>query len=236
MKMRYFEHFCPDHIFMLILITIIIAVGLFFTRKLSSSRFIILARTLSLIVLAGEILQDILLIRDGGYFMYFLPLQLCNLGIFVNIAASFTRGKISSFFAEISLVLIMPGALGAILFPDWNYRPFWSYLPILCFFTHMLLVFIPLSFLARNLIRVSFRHFWYTYLFMLIVVPPLYLLNKHSGTNYLFLMYPPESTPLEWVQNITGNELYLLGLFVLLTSVLTIEYALYTGARKILRK
>ena len=234
--MRYFEHFCPDHIFMLFLITIIIVIGLLFTRKLSSSRFDILARTLSLIVLAGEILQDILLIRDGGYFMYFLPLQLCNLGIFVNIAASFTRGKVSSFFAEISLVLIMPGAMGALLFPDWNYRPFWSYLPILCFFTHMLLVFIPLSFLVRKMIIVSFRHFWYTYLFMLIIVPPLYLLNKHAGTNYMFLMYPPVSTPLEWVHNISGDKLYLLGLFVLLTCVLAIEYVLYTGARKILHK
>ena len=233
--MRYFEHFCADHIFMLFLITTVIVTGLIFARKLSSTKGDILAHTLSLMILAGEILQDILLIRDGGNFIEFLPLHLCNLGIFVNITASFTKGKISSFFAEISLVLIMPGAIGALLFPDWNYRPFWTYLPLLCFLTHTLLVFVPLFFLVRKQAIVSFRHFWYTYLFLLAVVPPLYILDKNVGTNYMFLMYPPQSTPLEWVQNITGEKLYLLGVFVLLTIVLAIEYAVYTGIRKICR-
>ena len=234
--MRYFEHFCPDHIFMLVLITAVIVTGLFFAQKLSSSGFDKLARILSLSVLAGEILQDILLIRDGGNFIEFLPLHLCNLGIFVNIIASFTRGKISSFFAEISLVLIMPGALGALLFPDWNYRPFWSYLPLLCFLTHTLLLFIPLLFFTKKRSRVSFRHFWYSFLFLAVVVPPLYLFDKKAGTNYLFLMYPPKSSPLEWVLHITGDKLYLFGVFVLLTLVLALEYALYSGLQKIFRK
>ena len=86
------------------------------------------------------------LISEGGNLIDFLPLHLCNLGIFVNLAASFSRGRIQSFFAEIGIVLLMPGAVGALLFPDWNYRPFWSYLPLLCFFTHSLLVFNPPAF------------------------------------------------------------------------------------------
>ena len=227
--MNEFEHFCTEHIVMLISIAVIITAGLLIARKVSDRKAMYAARLLSVVVLLGEIIQDILLISEGGNLIDFLPLHLCNLGIFVNLAASFSRGRIQSFFAEIGIVLLMPGAVGALLFPDWNYRPFWSYLPLLCFFTHSLLVFI----LVRKKAHISFRHFWYSYMFLLIVVPPVYLLNQHAGVNYMFLMFPPESSPLEWICNFTGEELYLCGLLVLITAILLFEYVVYGAIRKV---
>jgi hypothetical integral membrane protein (TIGR02206 family) len=234
--MNEFEHFCTEHIVMLISIAVIITAGLLIARKVSDRAAMNAARILSVVVLCGEILQDILLIKEGGSLIDFLPLHLCNLGIFVNLAAAFTRGKLQSFFAEIAVVLLMPGAVGALLFPDWNYRPFWSYLPLLCFFTHSLLVFIPLLFLVRKKAHISFRHFWYSYLFLLIVVPPVYLLNQHAGVNYMFLMFPPESSPLEWICNFTGEKFYLCGLLVLITAILLLEYVVYGAIRKVSKR
>lgn len=230
--MNEFEHFCPEHIIMLISIAVLITAGLLIARKVSDRAAMNAARILSVVVLCGEILQDILLIKDGGSLIDFLPLHLCNLGIFVNLAAAFSRGRLQTFFAEIAVVLLMPGAVGALLFPDWNYRPFWSYLPLLCFFTHSLLVFIPLLFLVRKKAHISFRHFWYSYLFLLVVVPPIYLLNQHAGVNYMFLMFPPENSPLEWICDVTGDKLYLLGLLAMITVVLFAEYVIYAGVRK----
>ena len=231
-----FEHFCPEHIVMLIAIAVTVTAGLIFARKLSSKNGLLLIRILSVTVLLGELIQDILLIRDGGDIIEFLPLHLCNLGIFVNLAASFTRGRIRSFFAEISVVLILPGAIAALLFPDWTYRPFWSYLPLLCFFTHALLVFIPLFYLVRKTAQVSFKHIWYPYLFLLLVTPPIYLLDLKAGVNYMFLLYPTQDSPLTWISNITGENFYLLGLAVILTVFLILEYAIYEAARKLAKK
>ena len=231
-----FRHFCPEHIGMLITIAAAITAGLIVVRKVSDRKARIVIILLSLVVLAGETIQDILLIREGGDIIGFLPLHLCNLGIFVNLFAAFSRGKNQSFFAEVSLVLIMPGSVGALLFPEWTYRPFWSYLPLLCFFTHSLIVFIPLVFLVRRKVRVTFRHFWYPYLFLLAVVPPIYFFNIWTGQNYMFLSYPPANSPLEWLCGITGEKFYLLGLLVLLTVVLIIEYLVYEGARMAERK
>ena len=228
-----FEHFCPEHIGTLIIIAIAITVGLLLLKKRSDKTVQAVARVLSLIVLLGELLQDILLIRDGGNLIGFLPLHLCNLGIFVNLAASFSRGKVQSFFAEISVVLILPGAVGALVFPDWTYRPFWSYLPLLCFFTHALLVFIPVLFLAKKKANISFRHFWYSYLFLLMVTPPIYLLDKQTGVNYMFLLYPPKDAPLEWINSITGDSFYIAGLLILVTVILAIEYLIYTSINAI---
>ena len=221
---------------MLIAIAVTVTIVLLFVRKLSDKNALLLIRILSVTVLLGELIQDILLIRDGGDIIEFLPLHLCNLGIFVNLAASFTRGRIQSFFAEISVVLILPGAIAALLFPDWTYRPFWSYLPLLCFFTHALLVFIPLFYLVRKTAQVSFKHIWYPYLFLLLVTPPIYLLDLKAGVNYMFLLYPTQDSPLTWISNITGENFYLLGLAVILTVFLILEYAFYESARKLAKK
>ena len=229
--MNSFELFGPEHICTLIVIVIAITVSLLSVRKSSDKSFSVLTRLLSFALLAGEILQDILLVRDGGNLIEFLPLHLCNLGIFVNLAAAFSKRKVQAFFAEISVVLIMPGAIGALIFPDWNYRPFWSYLPLLCFFTHSLLILIPLMFLVRKKADISFKHFWYSYLFLAVAVPPIYLLDNNTGTNYMFLMNPSNNSPLYWILNITGERFYIAGLLALLTAVLLAEYLIYSCFR-----
>ena len=228
-----FERFSPEHIGTLLVIAIAITIGLLLIKKGSDKSVRTLSIILSIMVLLGEIIQDILLIRDGGNIIEFLPLHLCNLGIFVNLAASLSRGKVQSFFSEISIILILPGAISALIFPDWTYRPFWSYLPLLCFFTHSLLVFIPLMFLVKKKADISFKHFWYSYLFLLVITPPIYLLDKRTGVNYMFLLYPPRFTPLEWVKNLLGENNYILGLVLLVSVILAIEYSIYSVIRLI---
>ena len=47
--------------------------------------------------------------------------------------------------------------------------------------------FAEFLFLFRGKLYVTFRHFWYSYLFLLVTVPPIYLLNSRTGQNYMFL-------------------------------------------------
>lgn len=235
-KMDSFSHFCTEHTGMLITIAVAVTAGLLILRRSTDRQAENAVRILSFIVLAGEAVQDILLVQEGGDIMSFLPLHLCNLGIFVNLAASFTRSRLQAFFAEISLILIMPGSAAALLFPDWTYRPFWSVISLLCFMTHSLTVIIPLVFLIKRKVRVTFRHFWYPYLFLLLTVPPIYILDVKAGQNYMFLMYPTQDSPLSLIAGLTGEKFYLAGLAVLLTVILIIEYAIYAIAERIAGK
>ena len=234
--MTTFSHFCIEHVCMLVFIAIAITAGLLLIKRSAEKHALTAALILSVLTLAGELTQDILLVREGGSIVDFLPLHLCNLGIFVNLLASLTRGKVRAFFAEVSLVLILPGSIGALLFPDWTYRPFWSPVSMLCFFTHTLIVFIPLIFLVRNIIHVSFKHFWYSYLFLALVTPPIYLLDSRLGQNYFFLMYPTKDSPLELIFNITDEKLYPAGLLMLITLMLLISYSVCITIRRISKK
>ena len=234
--MTTFTHFCPEHLGMLLFIAIAVISGLLLIRRSSEKIALRTALILSVATLIGELTQDILLLNEGYDILNILPLHLCNIGIFVNLLASITPGKLRSFFAEVSLVLILPGSLGALLFPDWTYRPFWSAISMLCFFTHTLIVFVPLLFFVRNIARVNFKHFWYPYLFLALVTPPIYILDRKYGVNYFFLMYPSEDSPLKWIFNITGGNFYLAGLVLLVTLMLLVSYSVCIAVRKIFKK
>jgi hypothetical integral membrane protein (TIGR02206 family) len=234
--MTTFTHFCPEHLGMLLFIAIAVISGLLLIRRSSEKIALRTALILSVATLIGELTQDILLLNEGYDILNILPLHLCNIGIFVNLLASITPGKLRSFFAEVSLVLILPGSFGALLFPDWTYRPFWSAISMLCFFTHTLIVFVPLLFFVRNIARVNFKHFWYPYLFLALVTPPVYFLDRKYGLNYFFLMYPSEDSPLKLIFNITGEKFYLAGLVLLVTLMLLVSYSVCIAVRKIFKK
>ena len=228
--MIYFEHFCSEHLLVLSLMATLVSLTLIYVGKTTERNVRIIVCSLSVMLFVCEGIQEFVLVTEGGDIIDFLPFHLCNIGIFVNLAGAFAAGKIQAFFAEVSLVLIMPGSLGALLFPDWNYRPFWSWLPMMCFFTHTLLVLIPLIFLRTGKCRVTFKHFWYSYAFLTPVVPLIYWFDIRFSENYMFLRYPVDDSPLEWIYDLFGEPYYIPGLIVLLTAVLSAEYMIYSLA------
>lgn len=231
--MNYFEHFSPEHIGMLLSIVTVITLSLVFVRKTDDKKADTILKVSSVMLFSLELIQDIFLLREGIDPMTILPLHLCNIGIFVNLLACFTKGRIQGYFAEISLVLNMPGAIGALIFPNWTFRPFLSFTSIMCFATHMFLTFIPLALLLRRKIDAKFSHYWYGLLFMAAVSGPIYYLDIKRNVNYMFLLSPVEGSPLELIYDLSGGRYYIPGLIVLLMSVLFFEYLLITVIRSL---
>ncbi|MBR6879823.1 MAG: YwaF family protein [Clostridiales bacterium] len=234
--MNEFEHFCTGHIIILIIETYFVISMCLAVRKMddrSCSRFF---KFISLLLLFCEIFQDITLISEGGDFLWFLPFQLCNLGIFVNIAAAFGKGVVRRYCAEISLVLTGPGAFFALMTPDWNYRPLLTWLPINCFFTHMLIFALPILMLIKGYCNLSFKHMWYPYVFLLVFAIPLYFFNMKYMTNYLFLRFPPEGSPLAWFDSMWGRPWYALGALAILAPLQIVIYTTAAIVRKARKK
>ena len=224
--MDQWEHFGAQHLIALLIITSAVFMTLTLSSRLIEARRLYLIRVLAVLLFVLEITQDVILVHQGWQIRDALPLHLCNLGIFVNLPASFGKkgSRLVLFFSEISAVLILPGAIGALLFPDWNYRPILSWLPVMCFFTHTLEVLIPLLLMKSGRAEVKMSHFWFSYAFLGAIVPFIWLLDRKMDVNYMFLMTPTDDSPLKWVSDITGDKLYLVGLLLLLTGVLAVVY------------
>ena len=224
--MNGFELFSPGHLAILAFTPVIIVSFTVLAIRSSSRKAGILIKTLTVLVLLGEALQDILLTAEGGNLLNYLPLHLCNLGIFVNLLASFGKGRIREFFSEVSLTLIAPGALFAVITPDWNYRPLLSWLPMMCFGTHILLIMIPVLMFACGYCRPSFRHFHYPYIFLICAAVPVYIFDRAVSRNYMYLLYPADDSPLEWLASFMGNPGYLIGVLIMLGLILAVIYSI----------
>lgn len=224
--MNAFEHFCTGHLIILGIIALFAVALPVIAHRLPANKADILIKALSIIALTGEILQDIQLTYEGGNILDYLPLHLCNLGLFVNVLASFTKGKFRAFLSEVSLVLIAPGSIFALVTPDWNYSPLLSWLPIMCFFTHALVLIIPILMYVRGWCKPSFKHIWYPYAFLIITAVPIYILDRAIDRNYMFLLRPIKGTPLAWLESFLGNPGYLVGVLVMLILVLAAVYGL----------
>ena len=220
-----FDLFCTGHLVIIGALPVIVIILTILAVKLPAKASDILIKALSVAVLLGETLQDIQLTYEGGNIINYLPLHLCNLGIFVNLIASFSIGKVRAFFSEVSLTLIAPGAMFAIITPDWNYRPLLSWLPLMCFFTHILLVTIPVLMYARDYSKPSFKHFYYPYVFLIAAAIPIYLFDKHVNRNYMYLLYPASDSPLSWMESFMGNPGYLLGVAIMSGMILFVIYS-----------
>lgn len=150
-----------------------------------------------------------------------LPLHLCSLSIWVIMLAVFTK---NSFLKNFSYALCMPGALAALLTPDWGVYPFFSFQYLHSVIVHSLLLLIPALWVWSDEFRPDYRQLPKCFTMLLAFAVPVYGLNQLIGSNYLFLREAPVDTPLELFETWCGNPGYLLPLFCLILFIWLLLY------------
>lgn len=185
-------------------------------------------------LLLGNIARDIFLTIRGRMSVDYLPLHLCSFAIFVYLLHAFLpdlyrlfcsrkrsggsnsgRRQIKPFeqsraarfreaLGEIGFVLLMPGTICALIFPDWTRYPIWNFMSLHSFIWHAVLVAYPMMLYLSHRIHPTLRHYWYPILYLCIVTPPTAVFNALTGCNYLFIMRPLPNTPQEWLVDLMG--------------------------------
>lgn len=155
-----------------------------------------------------EILRDLYLVSIGKYAVGYWPLHLCGLALFIHLAFAYSHNKI---LGEVSFALILPSAAAALLFPNWLVYPAFNIFNLSSYLIHTLLILNPILCFKAKLIFPKFANHWMITLFLLFVTPFIYLFNTQNGTNFFFINYPLEGTPLELFANWLGNPGYLVG-------------------------
>ena len=213
------------HIISTCVTLILVAFFVFVIQKQSKKARGMIMKLIPLFMVFLEVLKDLFLVSAGRFGVGYLPFHVCSIGIFVFLLREFLPWrKTKEIFGEISVVLIMPGALAALIFPDWTvFYPVLNFINLHSFLWHGLLVLYPLL-LLKNGTAPSVKHIYYVILFLCIVVPPIYLFDKHFGCNYFFVNWPEKDTPLDWLAGFMGNPGYLAGYAVMAVLVMLFVY------------
>lgn len=163
-----------------------------------------------------ELLRAALELAAGEYSLYTLPLHLCGMAVYLEFIHALTdNGRLGQFL----YAFCFPGAVFALVFPDWDYFPLFNILTFLGFTLHILIVCYTVMQLCD--IKPSLRSAPSNLLIMLALAVPVYIFDKLLNTNYMFLNWPV--VPLTLFSAL-GRPGYLLGYLPILAVTWLVIY------------
>ncbi len=184
------------------------------------------------LILCIELVKTAFLVCMGEYDIGRLPLHLCGLTVYLEFVHSLRNRPADGVFSQFLFAFCMPGAVFALIFPDWVGYPLFSFMTFAGFLLHMLVVLYVVMQLCRGDIVPSLRKLPACALIMLLICVPVFFFDRLTGTNYMFLNYPSPGSPLEWF-SFLGRPGYLLGyipLALLTWAFLYLPFALRRGS------
>lgn len=180
------------------------------------------------LLLGGEAARLIVVAVVDRLWIGWLPLHLCGISIFIEAIYCFRPGRV---LGDILYAACMPGALMALLFPDWTGYPPFCFLSQNSFVLHTLLVAYPVMLVSAGRIRPDARNLPKVLLFLLSLAIPMYFLNRATGMNFMFLNQPAPGSPLMWFESL-GRPGYLAGYLPIAAAVWTALYLPWALARR----
>ena len=180
------------HICWLVGIIFVCIVAGYYYRKADAAVQDRILKILTCVCLCLESGKDLYLILIGEMGVSYLPFEMCGLAIFVELGFAFFHWKL---LGEVMCVISMPGAMAALLFPDWTRYPLLNYMHINTFLLHGLLVLAPVLVLVSGRYKPSIKRVWQIFSFLFAVVPFVYVINRLCDCNFMFLCYPSNGSP-----------------------------------------
>ncbi len=215
-----YEYFSPEHLLLLVIYAAIFVAGMFCYKKLDEKERLKFLKILAIAMIIDELWKHIGCLATGQWNAEYLPLHLCSINLFVCTFHAFKQSKIA---AEVLYATCLPGAIIALLMPTWNALPYWNFMTLHSVSVHILLGLYPLALLAGGF-RPNFRNLPKVAAVLVCECVPIYFFNKIMDTNFFFLNGTENNPLLEFLASIFGENLYIIGLVILLAIVWALMY------------
>ena len=224
-----FSIFGPAHILWLAILTAGIAIITIWYYRLRETGRRRVKRFIGWFLVGEIIVRMIYLLVIGKQTVYELPLHLCSLAGFLCLLHSY---KSVEWLNQSLYALCLPGAIFALLFSDWTIYPAIHFISIEGFSFHAGIVLYVICMLVTGQIVPCLKKIWKAFLFLGIAAGAVFVFDKIFDTNYMFLNWPPEKSPLEWLASFMGNPGYLIGYAVLVFLIPCVMVLAYERIRK----
>ena len=214
-----FQAFGMTHILWLLAGFVFCFVACLFYRKLSADKRKRALKVLGIYILLQELVKDIVLLVLKEFSWGHLPFHLCGINILLIVFDTIKQTKpVRSFLYYFAI----PGALLALIIPNWTKMPVWNFFHIHSFTIHILLVLYPLLLVTTNQVSTDLKSALQGTALLIAMAIPVYGLNLLWDTNFMFLMKPDSGNPLEMFEKLLGSHLW--GFPILLPVVIFVMY------------
>ena len=214
-----FQTFGLTHILWLLAGLAFCVAACVFYRRLSADKQKLALKVLGIYIFLQEMVKDLVLACLGEFGWGYLPLHLCGINI---LLIAFDVCKQTKTVRSFLYYFAIPGAMLALLFPNWTKMPVWNFFHIHSFTIHILLVLYPLLLVTTGQVSTDLRSALKGVALLVAMAVPVYFLNLLWDTNFMFLMQPDSGNPLELFEKLLGSHLW--GFPILLPVVILVMY------------
>lgn len=222
-----FTHFDGVHLTWLGLFVIAIVACTLWFGKMSQRGRDAFKRTLALSMVVMEALKILLLVLTDRFRWGYLPFHLCGINIFLIVAHAWKPTRLLDNFLYL---ICIPGALAALLFPNWTALPVTNIYHIHSSIVHILLVMYPAIQALNGKLDLDAKMVPKCLGLLVLMAIPIYGLNLLLGTNFMFLMRADAGNPLALFEQMWGS--HLLGFPVIIAAVVVVMYLPVVARRK----
>ncbi len=223
-----FEAFGPIHLAWLLAGALLCVAACLFYRRSDDKKRQTMLRILGGYIFFQEMLKNVVIAAVGEFTPGYLPFHLCGINILLIAFDVFKPTKVVRHFLY---YFSIPGALMALLFPNWTSQPFWNFFHLHSFTIHILLVMYPLLLATTGQVSRDLKAAGKSVLLLVALAIPVYGLNLLWDTNFMFLMEPDKGNPLELFEKLLGSHLW--GFPILLPVVMLAMYLPLQIAKKL---
>lgn len=214
-----FKTFDLTHLLWLAAAVILAVLACALYRRLDTKKQGIMLRVIGGYIFIQEMLKNVVVAAVGEFSYGYLPFHLCGINI---LLIAFDIIKPTDTVRTFLYYFCIPGALLALIFPNWTETPFFNFFHLHSFTIHILLTIYPLLLVTSGQIKPSLKSALKSLLLLVALAIPVYFLNLLWGTNFMFLMKPDSGNPLELFEKLLGSHLW--GFPILLPIVMLVMY------------
>lgn len=209
-----YDLFSPAHISAIITSILIIGLVIVWFLRSDDEKKLQIRKITAIVPVVLMVMRFIYAIICGAPIVYELPLHLCSMtGVFCFVYEFYLKKSpfIRSVLGQAMYALCLPGALMAILFPNGTIYPIIHYISIESYLFHSLIIaYICLRLLDGGIVP-GIREAYKSILFLIVLVPPVFLFNVIFDTNFMFVIGPSSGSPLYGFYRMGGYAGYRIG-------------------------
>ena len=222
-----YKQFSKKHISMLIVVILFtFFISYAYTHSNEAIQSIIrISMALTLVII--EILKLLIIHLNHGDALNYIPIEICSIAAYCILIDVFSPN--TTFVREMLLILFLPAAIMALIYPTSVSLPVFNFFTIHQFVFHGLIVaYVTMRFVAKE-ITISYLGVWQSIITISFIAFLVYIIDCTFKRNYMFLTHDENNFMLKKITMLSGGgKKYTLTLVLFCAIVIHIFYFIFT--------
>lgn len=198
-----YNQFSIKHLMMLIGVILFTVLMTYAYIHLNMEARVLLRRTIAIVLILSEIMKLLVIHFNHGDVLNYIPIEICSIGAYCIVIDAFSAEP--TFVRVMLLVLFLPAAIMALIYPTTVEYPVWNFFTLHQFLFHGLIVAYVIALFVSKEIMIGYGDVWKSIFTIIGIASIVYLIDRIFHRNFMFLTYDEENKMLHRLTILSGG-------------------------------